>query len=402
MRDKPTDNAASPPRLDGRDRVVATLTAAGPISRADLARRTGLAHSTVSAIVAELLQGRHVVELANGAGASAGRKGGRPAIRLALGRPAGVAVGIDIGKHHVRVAVADLAHNLLAEDRRELDVERPVTDIVASAAALVDDVLRQCGAHHGEVIGVGMGVPVPVHGTGQVANSTVLRHWVGVDVAQAMTAALRLPVRVDNDANLGALSEWMWGAARGRQHVAYLKLATSVGMGLIINGSPFRGAKGIAGEIAHTVIDPTGPICRCGNRGCLTMFAGRAILAALRPSYGAGLTLEQVITLARDGDAGCQRAITEAAHAIGRALAGACNLINPDCIVVGGVLGAADELLFAPLRDSLRREGFPAATEDLDVLKGTLGDRAEVLGAVALALHSTTPPLSAATLHDGH
>ena len=386
------------PRLDARARVVAVLAEAGAVSRAELARRAALAPSTVSAVVGELADAGLVVEPAQVDPPSRSAIG-RPPVLVALHRAAGVAVGIDFGKRHLGVALADLAHSVLAERRREVDADLPAADSIAIAGQLVEEVLSEAGATREEVVGVGMGLPGPVHRvTGELGDSTILPGWVGVRAAEEMRAALGLPVEVGNDANLGALSEWMWGAGRGADDMAYLKVATGIGAGLIIGGHPFLGAGGTAGEIGHTVIDPSGSICRCGNRGCLETVAGApAVLGALREAYGEGLGLSEAIARARAGDVGCQRAIADAGHAIGLAVATLCNLFNPRRIVVGRDLGAAGDVLLGPLRESLRRGAIRSAAEDVEVVEGALGDRAEVLGAVALVLRRGADLLA----HDG-
>ena len=186
-----------------------------------------------------------------------------------------------------------------------------------------------------------------------------------------MAKALGRAVAVENDANLGALGEWMWGAGRGADHMAYVKAATGIGAGFIIAGAPYVGAGGTAGEIGHTVVDPAGPICRCGNRGCLETLAGApAVLGSLRDVHGERLTLPDAVALALKGDAGCARAIADAGSAIGTAVATLCNLLNPQRIVVGGDLGAAGELLLAPLRESLRRGAIRSAADDVVVVRG--------------------------------
>jgi predicted NBD/HSP70 family sugar kinase len=392
---RPTGTAArsGPPRRDATRQLLAALSSMGPMSRAELARRTGLAESTVSTAVYELIAAGTVTQLAATALPLAGAKGGRPAVLLALHRSVGLAVGIDLGKQHVRVAVADLAHRVLAERTSPAAEDRPAAEHMAAAAEQVDQALHAAQAERGEVVAVGMGLPGPVHRTtGELGDSTILPGWVGIRAAAAMGDTLGLPVTVDNDANLGALGEWTWGAARGYSDVAYLKIATGIGAGLIIGGRPYTGVGGTAGELGHTVLDPTGPICRCGNRGCLEMLAGApAVLHALRGTHGDKLTIGQAIALAGGGDPGCRRAIADAGRAIGSALATFCNLLNPQRIVVGGELGAAGELLLSPLRESLQRGAIRSAAQDVEVVQGALGERAEVLGAVALAMRNGSP-----------
>lgn len=385
-------------RTDARARVWEVLAQAGAVSRAELARRTALAPSTVSAVVGELQTERLVVEPAKSFLPPSRAMLGRPPVLVALHRRAGLALGIDFGKRHLRVALSDLAHELLAERYQILDADLPAAEAIALATSMTDGVLAEAGAAREEVVGVGMGLPGPFHRpSGVLGDSTILPGWVGVRAAEAMGEALSLPVELENDTNLGALGEWMWGASRGVDHMVYLKVATGIGAGFIIDGRPYVGAGGTAGEVGHTVVDPGGPICRCGNRGCLeTLAAAQAILADLRKTYDENLTLPEVITRALDGEAGCRRAISDAGRTIGTSVATLCNLFNPQRIVVGGDLSAAGELLLGPLRESLHLGAIRSAADDVEVVEGSLGERAEVLGAVALVLRR------GAELMDGH
>ena len=267
-----------------------------------------------------------------------------------------------------------------------LDADLPAAEAIALATRLVAEVLEEAGAAASEIAGVGMGLPGPVHRpTGELGDSTILPGWVGVRAADAMSEALGHHVEVENDASLGALSEWMWGAGRGAEDLAYLKLATGIGAGLIVRGRPYGGSGGTAGEIGHTIIDPGGPVCRCGNRGCLETLAGSDAILASLPD-GAPATLPALVDAALSGDDAGAAAIARAGTRIGTAVATLCNLLNPQRVVVGGDLAAAGEILLDPLAAALRRGAVRSAADDVTVLEGALGDRAEVLGAVALVL----------------
>src|SRR6201991_2807731 len=375
-------------RRDARARVVGVLAEAGAVSRAPPPRRAALAPSTVSAVVSELHAAGLVVEPAEPVHPPERGTVGRPPVLIALHRKAGVVAGIDFGKRHLRLAISDLSPALLAERPRALDAALPAKEAIALAKEVFADALEEAEVSRGEVVGVGLGLPGPVHRpSGELGNSTILPGWAGTRAAEAVAEALQLPVEVENDANLGALGEWMWGAGRGAAHMAYVKASTGIGAGFIVANMPYVAAGAAPGELGHTVVDPGGPICRCGNRGCLETFAGApAILGSLRDVHGDDLTLHRAVEYALRGDSGCRRAIADAGLAIGTAVATLCNLFNPQRVVVGGDLGAAGELLLAPLRDSLARGAIRSAAEDVEVVQGELGERAEVLGAVALVL----------------
>jgi predicted NBD/HSP70 family sugar kinase len=184
--------------------------------------------------------------------------------------------------------------------------------------------------------------------------------------------------------------------------MAYLRLSAGIGAGLVIGGRPFRGARGVAGEIGHVLVDPQGPICRCGNRGCLETFASPpALCELLRRSHGP-ITVPRLLALAAEGDAGARRVIHDAGRVVGRAVADLCNFINPDLVIVGGDLSAAGDLLLDPMREAVRRFAIPAAAEDVRITAGVLGDRAEVLGSLALAGHESDDPLTVPVPHMSH
>jgi predicted NBD/HSP70 family sugar kinase len=367
----------------------------GIASRADVARWTGLSRSTVSSIVAELVaEGVVVAREDDGRPGSAGR----PPALIALDPTAGVAVGVDFGKRHLAVAVADLSHRILAEEWVEMPEDYEAEVGIGRAADLVESVLAESGVDHDRLLGVGMGLPGPVHRSGIVGSSAILPGWAGTPGAERMSERLGLEVWLGNDANLGALSEATWGAGRGASALVYLKLSTGIGAGIVIDGELFGGAGGTAGEIGHTTLDETGEICRCGSRGCLeTYAAGAAIARMLSRSRSEELDVDMVLSRAGAGDPACRRALRDAGRHIGVAVANLCNLVNPERIVVWGIMGQAGDLLLDPLRESVGHRAIPSAAEDVEVVPGELGERAELLGAVALVLHEASPAWSGRT-----
>jgi predicted NBD/HSP70 family sugar kinase len=373
-----------------RGRVIEALRELGPASRAEIARSTGLSPATVSTLVTELVGAGMVVDAPTGERGERRSHGGRPPALITLDPSVGVAIGIDFGKRHLAVAVSALNHEILAERWRKMRDDYDARTGMAAAVKLVGQTLDAAGSCADRALGVGVGLAGPIHtSTGTIGSSAILPGWVGIQVAEEMSERLELPVHVDNDANLGALAELHWGAGHGASTLVYLKLSTGIGAGLVIGGRLFHGAGGTAGEIGHTTIDEAGPICRCGNRGCLEMIAGGpALVELLRATRGDDLTVERMVELATEGDPGSRRVIADAGSHTGHAVANLVNLFNPERIVVGGNLGLAGDVLLDPMREAVRRRVIPSAAEDVDIVPGVLGDRAELLGAVALVLNA--------------
>jgi predicted NBD/HSP70 family sugar kinase len=374
-----------------RLRVVESVRSGRAVTRGDIARETGLSRSTVSSLVGELTTQGVIVEHEDAAPSS----GGRPPVLLSLNPRVGLVVGVHFDHPRVRVAVADLAHAILAEADEPIDVDHDAVASLDSAARLVERVLSDVGATAGDVLGVGVAVSGPIDRvTTRVGASAILPDWQGVDVAAELHTRLGIPVHIDNDANLGALAESILGAGRGASEVVYVMVASGVGSGLILDGRPYRGARGLAGELGHVLVDESGPMCRCGNRGCLETFVGAgALIELLRPAHGE-LTLEQIVALAREGDPACERVLGDAARVIGRTLAATCNQLNPERIVVGGEMAEAGGALLDPLRAAVRHFALRPAADEIDVVAGQLGERAEILGALALVIAQSDRVLS--------
>jgi predicted NBD/HSP70 family sugar kinase len=384
MRERSEGSLASLRRLNRR-RVISALRAQGLVSRAEIARRTGLSRTTVSSLVSELQSDGLVVEREE-TGAAHGEQGGRPPILLSFDASAGAALGIDFGHSHVRVAVADLSSNILAERAAPMDIDHESQEALDVALELIGEALDEAGIDPSRVIGAGLGLPGPIHGDGVIGSSAILPGWVGVAAGDEIRRRLDVPVSVDNDANLGALAELTHGAGRGATDLVYVKVSSGIGAGLILNGRLYRGAGGMAGELGHVLVEPEGAVCRCGNRGCLETAASTgALLEILRRSHGE-LTVAEMLELAHAGDLGCRRVIADAGRVVGSAAAFVFNLLNPQRLVVGGDLAEAGDVLLDGVRSSLRLAALPAADEGAEVVAGVLGERAQVLGALALAV----------------
>lgn len=384
-------------RERNRRELLDALRRRGHASRAELARLTGLSRSTVSTLISDLQASGMVTEHRD-ADARVPQQG-RPPTLLTLDRSAGLVLGIEFGHERVHVAIADLSRTILAERVHELDVDRSAAQALSAAVRLTDEVVEAADVKRDRILAAGVALSGPVDfSAGAVHAGKILPGWAGVRPADELAARLSLDVHLDNDANLGALAEITLGAGIGARDAIYIMLSDGVGAGLILGGELYRGTGGTAGELGHVLVDESGPICRCGNRGCLEMMAGgRAIIELLRPGHGDDLTLDEVIALVEQGDSGARRAIADAGRVLGRSVAVIVNAFNPELVIVGGKLSAAEDVLLDPLREAVHRYAIASAAAEARITRGVLGERAEVLGALELAARQSDVAAPAAS-----
>lgn len=348
------------------------------LSQAEIARTTGLSPASVSNIVRRL-EDLGIVSIQTGV------RGGRRAREVRLRPDRGMVLGIDFGHQHVRVALADLDHAIAAEQREACEVATESTMALTTAKRLTGEVLAMAGRDASEVRMAGVGIPAPLPGAGPRPRWPILPDWEALDPASAVSERLGVRVVVDNDANVGARGEMVFGAGRGASNLVYIKASTGLGAGLVVDGRVYRGSAGSAGEIGHLTIDQRGPICRCGNRGCLeTLVGGPYLLELVRHSHPELRTVEELVALAVAGDGGCSRVIEDAARQIGFVAANLCTVVNPELVVVGGDLAAAGDILLEPLRSALARYSVISVAKT-PVVAARTGERAEMLGALVLA-----------------
>ncbi len=349
------------------------------VTQAAIARATGLAPATVSNIVRELVAAE-VVETTAGSG--------RRGTTVRISRRAGYIVGIDVGHSHLRVAIGDLGGTIVGEARQRLAPTHALDEALDLMERLLDRLLADLGVGRSAVVGVGMGLPTPMEVAGRITDTSILPGWVGVDPAAVVGRRLDRTVHVDNDANLGALAEHRWGAGRGHRCLAYVKVSSGVGCGLVFDGVVFRGGTGMAGELGHLTIDDDGPLCRCGGRGCLEAYCSIGTVRALLADQLPGADLPEIVQAATRGNAAAVRAIEDAGHHLGWGIAHLANLINPTRIVIGGDLAQAGDLLIDAVAVALRRRTLAGVASSVTLRASALGGRSSVIGALLLAMTS--------------
>jgi predicted NBD/HSP70 family sugar kinase len=368
--------------------VLRIIRDAGTLTRADLARRTGLARSTVAQRVDTLLDHGLVHEVGGN-----DSTGGRPPTALAFDDGAGVVLCADLGVTHSRLAVCDLGGAPLAEVVEDIDISAGPDAVLSHTDELFAAILTDAGHDAGHVRAIGVGVPGPVaFDRGEPTNPPIMPGWDGFSIPGWFAGRYDAEVLVDNDVNIMALGEH-WTHWRDRGHLLFIKVGTGIGCGIVAKGQIHRGAKGAAGDIGHIRLADHDAVCRCGNVGCLEAVSGGAALARRLSERGVEAeTSRDVVRLVKAGDATATQLVREAGRDLGEVLAGCVNFFNPEVIVIGGDVGQASQQLLAGVRETIFQRSLPLATEELRVVSSRLGDRAGAIGAAIMAIEDVLAP----------
>jgi predicted NBD/HSP70 family sugar kinase len=373
----------------GAGRVLSLIRDGEAVTRADLARRTGLARSTVAQRV-EALLAHHLVYEAGGSAST----GGRPPTVLAFNRSAGVVLVADLGATHSRLAVSDLAGAPLSERAYDTDVARDPESVLSWVHTRFELLLAEIGRDGSDVRGIGIGVPAPVaFSRGEPVAPPMMPGWDGFSIPGWFARHYDAPVLVDNDVNIMALGEH-WTHWRDTEHLLYVKIGTGIGCGIVSGRRIHRGAQGAAGDIGHVrLAGHDDVVCRCGNIGCLEAVAGGRALAAKLTAAGLDATSSRdVVRHVRAGEPAAIQAVREAGRCLGEVLAECINFFNPGAIVIGGDISEAHQQLLAGVREVSFGRSLPMATRDLRMGCSQLGDRAGVIGAAIMVIEHVLAP----------
>jgi glucokinase-like ROK family protein len=379
------------------DRVQAEImaclrTEAGPVSRARLIEALNSSRGKISSEVARLIEKGLLAE--NGLAAS---EGGRRSSLLVIPPSAGLIAAVDIGATSIDVALTTLGSELVAHRGEPADVREGPMSVLDRAKILLSELLDEQAASPSDVLAIGVGVPGPVEqASGLLTVPPIMPGWDRFPIRDAFAGEYAAPVFVDNDVNLMVLGEHWGGVAKGVADVIFVKIGTGIGSGIIVGGRLHRGAQGCAGDFGHICVDPDGPLCSCGNTGCLeAMAAAPAIvlqaercaregesppLMALLHEKGE-LTMKEVGEAARRGDYCALTIIRRSGRLIGQTLASAVNVLNPSMIVIGGGVSRVGNALLAEVRSAVYQRSLPLATRNLPIVMSELDDVAGVVGA---------------------
>ena len=378
--------------------VLRALRLRGRISRTEISNITGWSKAKTSQEIRGLVDKGYLVDVGEGAS-----QGGRKPRLLRLNNGLGYVIGIDIGATSLELALADVGGRILQRRYEPADVRLKPEVVLGRCRELIEEMLDAQGSHPGQILGIGVGVPGPVDfARGVLVAPPLMPDWQDFPIRDFFKEFFpSVYVVVDNDVNIMALGEQRAGDGANVDHFIFIKIGTGIGAGIISNGKIHRGSDGCAGDIGHVCVDKDGPICRCGNTGCLeAMAAGPAIvekamqaaqngssplLSQMRKANGGILRPEDVNAACREADQAALEIIRSSGQMVGDVLATLVNFFNPSHIFIGGGIANFGNHLLVAIRQAVLRRSLPLATTRLSINFSRAGADTGITGAVALA-----------------
>ncbi|MBA2533618.1 MAG: ROK family transcriptional regulator [Rubrobacter sp.] len=385
--------------------VLEIIRGASGVSRTEIAYETGLTAQTISNIVRRLLDEDLVVE--SGKEPSGG--GGKPKVKLKINADAGYALGAQIDRDEIALVLLNLGGQPLRRIRRAVPASQTPEEVVHLVAESAEELVRHAGGIGHKTLGLGVASPGPLDPeNGVLYEPPGFKNWGEVHIKQMLSERTGYPVLVDNDAMAAAVGERWVGKARGIDNFAFVYNGWGLGAGLFLEGHVYRGATGTAGEFGHTPLDPNGPPCACGNRGCLVRYCSpRDIICAVERRLRAGATsslapiqlenphlldLAAIHAAGLAGDWVAAEELAASGRMLGRAVVSMVNLLDLQLVVLGGkALGEAAHIYRREVEVALRKVLYPERREVRVELSGA-GEDAGAVGAASVILHAAYAP----------
>jgi predicted NBD/HSP70 family sugar kinase len=357
----------------------------GELARADLTQLLGLNRSTIASVIADLVSLGLVSERVPARGEGVGR----PSHLVGPRSDGPYVIAVEIDADHVTTSAVSLGGEVLSRDDHDLRPQDTgsiaVADRIRADAASIEQAVPS-GAF---LVGVGVSLPGTVRSGDEVVVQAPNLGWRDEPFHELLASRFPpgLPIRLANDADVGAMAEHLRGAASGASDAIYLIGKIGVGAGMIVGGQALTGAGGLAGEVGHMVLDPAGPVCRCGSNGCMEALVGEAALLRasgwLRPPTRHAVA--QVLEAARLGEPAARAGIAQVGSALGLAIANLVNLLNPEVVILGGSLAPILELGATSIEAQLDRYAMAGQRQMVTLRTPDLGDDSSLIGAAELA-----------------
>lgn len=374
-------------RAINRSHVLNAIKTYGPIGRADIARRTGLSPATVTSISAKLIAQNLVLEKAAG-----DLSGGRPPILLVINPKGGYVIGIKLTETHAICALTDLEAYILAKSSLPLSGHDPV-QVVDDLAQMLPSFIREQKISKKQLLGVGVGLAGIIDAENGILRQSPIYGWNNVPLRDMLQSKLHIPVYIENDVNTLTLTERWFGPGQGVDHFLTVTVGRGVGLGIVANGQFYRGQTGGAGEFGHITINPDGPLCACGKRGCLEAYIGDPGLirsaqeAAAHGKLPSSIQdVDALLSLAQYGNSTAVQIFDQAGRILGIGIATLINLFNPKKIIISGEGTREGDFLFVPMKEFIQQNTMPGLFDPDIVEIIPWGDDAWARGAAGLVL----------------
>lgn len=374
-------------RAINRSIILNVIKTNGLIARAEVARQTGLSPATVTGIVADLIVEGLIIEKEIG-----DSSGGRPPIMLCINPTGGYVVGIKLTEEGIIGALTDLEARVLTKRVARLESRDPdqvVSDLVEMARAL----LKQAHLPQKKLLGVGVGLAGIIDSQRSILRQSPYFGWRNLPLRAMIQEQLRVPVFVDNDVNTLTQAEKWFGSGQGVDNFLVITVGRGIGLGIVINGQVYRGARGGAGEFGHTFVQPGGRICDCGKKGCIESIVSEPgiMRTALEASQAGKMipvrNVQELVQIAQDGNQIAVGILADAGSLLGQAIGNLVNLFNPEKIILGGEGMRLGPLFFDPMRAAISESSFGPLFSDLTLQIEPWGDEAWAWGAASQVLH---------------
>lgn len=382
--------------------VLELLRKSSPLSRAEVAKTTGLTKATVSTLVAELMEENLLYEIGTGESS-----GGRKPVMLVFRRDAGYAVGVDLGVRDIHAVLTDLQGSIVHETRASLRGLGTPEQILARLTDCLQRLVNKAPDSPYGVVGIGVGVPGITDDNGTVLFAPNLG-WRNVPLKSLLEEAFKVPVIIDNEANAGAVGEKEFGIGRNVSNLIYISVGIGIGSGIILKDGLYRGASGYSGEMGHITVHADGRPCRCGNVGCWELYASeQAILAEAATLLGPGAVgaaeelpggddagnevpregeLEALAALADEGNENARELFRRTGRYLGVGIVNIINTFNPELIIIGNRFTLAERWLAPYVREVIQERALPYHRERVRLEFAGLGLRSSVAGAASFAV----------------
>jgi len=378
-------NKTSSQLLKARNRslILNTIDKRGPVSRQDIVRLTKIRPATVISYIEKFINDSFVTEI--GPGKSTG---GRKPILLELNPKAAFVVGLHISETRIIAVIVNLKGKLITRISRKLSAPKGVKSFLTKVLKTIEEVIDKTGLNKRKIIGIGLAVPGLVDDEKGISVFCASHSWWrNIHFKDIVEKTFGVPTLVENDTRVLTLSERWFGQAKKTKSFIYLDVSEGIAIGAFLNGSLYRGVGNSAGELGHTVIDKNGPLCNCGNYGCLEALASTiAVEKQMKQRTKQAVKFSAIVKAANNGDKAAVNVLRQAGNYLGIAVANVVNLFNPGLIIIGGLIAQADGLILEPLKETFTSHVLDKPADEVDIQLTGLDESAGAMGATTLVL----------------